>query len=95
MDAISSCDALCTVKRPVFRTSASERTTLLPSTIDVGALGALVRTDGQLQLTYRGWPLYYDSGDVTPGATEGHNERAWRAIDPIAFGSSEKLGSAD
>lgn len=90
-EAVSSCDAACTVKRPVFTTSQTERTTLLPSVIEPTELRELLRPDGQAQLTYRGWPLYQYSGDVNAGSTEGHNERAWRAIDPLSFGLPMEL----
>jgi predicted lipoprotein with Yx(FWY)xxD motif len=85
-EAISSCDAACTIKRPLFAAADPAQTVLLPSVIDSDELQPLARPDGQLQLTYRGWPLYYYRGDVGPGSTEGHNDRAWRAIDPISFG---------
>ncbi|MET0388933.1 MAG: hypothetical protein ABW321_23370 [Polyangiales bacterium] len=85
-DAVSSCDTACTLRRPIFAAFETARTTLLPSAIAPADLRELIRPDGQVQLTYRGWPLYYYSGDAKSGATEGHNDRAWRAIDPIAFG---------
>ena len=84
-DAVSSCDAACTAKRPIFPAAATGRTTLLPSVINAGDLSELNRPDGQVQLTYRGWPLYFYSGDTRLGSTDGHNEEAWRAIDPISF----------
>jgi predicted lipoprotein with Yx(FWY)xxD motif len=85
--AVSECDTICTVKRPVFGSVETGRTTLLPSVINPEELRELVRPDGQLQLTYRGWPLYYYSGDIAAGSTASHNDRAWRAIDPVSFGS--------
>lgn len=85
-DAVSSCDALCTAKRPIFPAAATGRTTRLPSVINADDLSELKRPDGQVQLTYRGWPLYFYSGDTQAGSTGGHNEQAWRAIDPVSFG---------
>jgi predicted lipoprotein with Yx(FWY)xxD motif len=84
--AKSSCDAACIIKRPIFKAPDLSRTAILPSVIDPAELQELQRPDGLTQLTYRGWPLYYYSGDVAVGATEGHNDRAWRAIDPVSFG---------
>lgn len=83
-DAVSSCDDDCLLTRPLFTVAQTSRTTLLPSVFDPSELRALDRADGQLQLTYCGWPLYYFAADLTPGSTAGHNERAWRAIDPIS-----------
>jgi predicted lipoprotein with Yx(FWY)xxD motif len=94
-EAVSSCDAPCTAKRPIFPAAATGRTTLLPSVINAGDLRELERPDGQIQLTYRGWPLYYYSGDTGVGSTEGHNEEAWRAIDPVSFGLMSPTDSSD
>jgi len=33
--------------------------------------GSFMRSDGRRQLTYRGWPAYYYSGDDTPGDMNG------------------------
>jgi predicted lipoprotein with Yx(FWY)xxD motif len=85
-DAVSSCDTRCTIDRPVFQSSQTVRSTLLPSSLAATDLNEFVRPDGQRQLTYRGWPLYYYSSDVLPGSTIGHNDNAWRAFDPVAFG---------
>jgi predicted lipoprotein with Yx(FWY)xxD motif len=85
---VTSCDAACTAERPIFAAAATDRTTLLPSAMSSADLNDLTRSDGALQLTYRGWPLYYYSGDLSAGSTAGHNDRAWRAIDPISFGLS-------
>ncbi|HUP17178.1 MAG TPA: hypothetical protein VM848_14150 [Acidimicrobiia bacterium] len=39
--------------------------------VDASLLGTTTRTDGAVQVTYNGWPLYYFSGDVAPGDTNG------------------------
>ena len=85
----SACSGTCLANRPPFSASASLRTTRLPSSLDPFSLGAFVRSDGIVQLTYRGWPLYYFRGDAVTGDTSGHNQGAWRAIDPTAFGEGE------
>jgi predicted lipoprotein with Yx(FWY)xxD motif len=36
-----------------------------------GHLGSFVRTDGAMQVTYNGWPLYTWPGDTKPGDTTG------------------------
>jgi predicted lipoprotein with Yx(FWY)xxD motif len=86
IDPISSCDAQCAMKWPVFGPPDGKRAALLPSVIDPRDLTDYVRSDGARQFVYRGWPLHYYSGDVVVGATEGHNDGAWRAIDPVGFG---------
>lgn len=37
-----------------------------------GRLGTMVRSDGTVQVTYNGMPLYFFSGDSRPGDTHGH-----------------------
>jgi len=39
--------------------------------VDASLLGTTTRTDGAVQVTYNGWPLYYFSGDAAPGDTNG------------------------
>lgn len=83
--ASSSCDGACLARRPAFSPSDVARPTDLPSSLDATQLQAFERTDGTRQFMYRGWPLYYFSGDAAVGATEGHNDGAWRAFDPVQF----------
>lgn len=90
--ARSSCDTPCTLQRPVFASAQTARSTRLPSVLNGTDLNELVRPDGQHQLTYRGWPLYYFSGDQSPGAPAGHNQAAWRVIDPLAFAREPQPG---
>jgi predicted lipoprotein with Yx(FWY)xxD motif len=89
--AFSVCSGECLANRPPFAASASLRTTRLPSSLEPSVLGSFVRPDGIVQLTFRGWPLYYFGGDAAAGGTSGHNQGAWRAIDPIAFGEGKTL----
>ena len=48
-----------------------------------GAIGTTTRTDGGLQVTYNGMPLYYWAKDQTPGDTTGQNVGGvWFVINP-------------
>ena len=38
-----------------------------------GTLATIPRDDGTLQVTYRGVPLYFFSGDTAAGDTKGHH----------------------
>ncbi|MSQ24395.1 MAG: hypothetical protein EXR58_07600 [Chloroflexi bacterium] len=46
-----------------------------PNGLDLD-LGGLARSDGGLQITYHGWPLYTFSGDRQPGDTSGQGQAA-------------------
>lgn len=81
----TTCVGPCVTTRPPLSIGATQRTTLVPSSIDPRDLRAFTRPDGAAQLSYRGWPLYYFAGDSHTGDTNGHNEKAWRAIDPRSF----------
>jgi predicted lipoprotein with Yx(FWY)xxD motif len=94
-EAVSSCVADCTLSRPIVTSEISGADAVLPSVLDSSAFSMWLRPDGLRQLTYRGWPLYYFSGDLTAGATEGHNENAWRAIEPVSFGIASEPISLD
>ncbi len=46
-------------------------------------LGTTPRTDGTLQVTYNGWPLYYYAKDTQAGETKGQDVGSvWFAISP-------------
>ena len=81
----SSCVGMCSVDRPPWSAAATQRSSALPSTLLVSALGSFVREDGIVQLTYHGLPLYHFRGDLQLGESVGHNQRAWRALDPSAL----------
>jgi predicted lipoprotein with Yx(FWY)xxD motif len=83
--SVSSCVGDCARRRPLWSASEAARTSVLPSVLDPAELGELQRDDGAVQLIYRGWPLYYFSGDQSFGDTQGENQDAWRAIDPVNF----------
>lgn len=51
--------------------------------IDAALLGTTRRTDGSLQATYGGWPLYYYALDQAPGATAGQGVGGvWFLVSP-------------
>jgi predicted lipoprotein with Yx(FWY)xxD motif len=71
--------------------------------VDTALISTTVRTDGSVQLTYNGWPLYYYFKDKAPGDTTGQaaNEVWWvvsgegNPIKPatVAITPTEKLGT--
>jgi predicted lipoprotein with Yx(FWY)xxD motif len=53
-----------------------------PDTLSDG-LGAVTRTDGTSQVTFRGWPLYYYQKDAQPGDTTGQKVGGvWFLVSP-------------
>ncbi|MFA9432401.1 hypothetical protein [Egicoccus sp. AB-alg2] len=50
---------------------------------DEALLGTTERDDGNVQVTYDGWPLYYWQGDREPGDVTGQNvEEVWFVVSP-------------
>lgn len=68
-DGSSACSGGCLENWPVF--SPDELT--LPSGLASQYFATITRGDGQTQLTYKGWPLYYFSGDAAAGDVNGEN----------------------
>ncbi len=65
----SLCEAGCTTNWPIYSVDNLR--------LDVGLtatdFASITRTDGKKQVTYKGWPLYYFSGDVAAGDIKGEN----------------------
>jgi predicted lipoprotein with Yx(FWY)xxD motif len=50
--------------------------------IDAELLGTTERTDGMVQVTYNGWPLYHFAGDQSPGDANGQGlQDVWWVMD--------------
>jgi predicted lipoprotein with Yx(FWY)xxD motif len=78
--ATSTCLGQCAVTWPPFYHPNPSIGTGLAS----ADFGVITRTDGVLQTTYKGWPLYYYSGDLNAGDTNGD-----------AFNNLWAIGKAD
>lgn len=51
--------------------------------VDAALLGTTERTDGTIQVTYGGWPLYYWVKDAAPGDTTGQDVgEVWYVVSP-------------
>ncbi len=70
----SKCTAGCLNSWPIFyQEKISVSSGLTPTDF-----GTITRDDGKKQTTYKGWPLYYYSGDVNPGDARGEGvNKVW------------------
>jgi predicted lipoprotein with Yx(FWY)xxD motif len=51
--------------------------------VDQTKLGTITRDDGTKQVTYNGWPLYYNSADTAPGSATGEGMNGkWFLVSP-------------
>jgi predicted lipoprotein with Yx(FWY)xxD motif len=67
----SYCSGACAAVWPPLETSTAPRA---GAGIQGAALGTIKRSDGDMQVTYHGHPLYYYAADAsTPGKTEGED----------------------
>jgi predicted lipoprotein with Yx(FWY)xxD motif len=74
----STCEGPCAETWPPFlgRPVAGEG-------VDPGLAGNAERSDGSIQVTYAGHPLYRHTGDVSPGDIEGHGfNDVWFLVAP-------------
>jgi len=79
---MSNCAGDCAVNWPPY-TVASVGDINIPSAIDDSKVGSITRTDGKIQVTYNGMPLYFYKSDTKPGDTTGHNVGGvWFAVKP-------------
>jgi predicted lipoprotein with Yx(FWY)xxD motif len=64
----SSCYGLCGTHWFPFYANISG---VLPYGVNASEFGTITRTNGTMQLTYEGWPLYTYIGDTEPGQMNG------------------------
>lgn len=55
-------------------------------------LGTIQREDGDTQVTYNGWPLYYYAADQSPGHARGHDIEANGGEWYLVTSKGEKAG---
>ena len=76
----SACTGGCLTKWPAVTVPAGS--TAAGASSVTGKIGTITRTDdGTLQVTYNGLPLYFYSGDKTPGDSKGIYTN-WVAVKP-------------
>lgn len=78
----SACTGACLAKWPAFYSS----TVVAPSILMSSDFGTVTRSDGTMQSSYMGRPLYYFAGDTSPGATSGEGfNNAWHVANTTGF----------
>ncbi|PTQ95165.1 putative lipoprotein with Yx(FWY)xxD motif [Mucilaginibacter yixingensis] len=63
----SNCTGGCLAVWPVFYSANPT----LGTGLNASDFATITRSDGAMQTTYKGWPLYYYSGDIYAGDTNG------------------------
>jgi len=76
--AQSNCAGQCATAWPVFYVSQ----VVAPSLLSQGDFGSIARPDGMEQLTYKGWPLYFYSGDIQSGDINGNGVNGFEVVVP-------------
>jgi predicted lipoprotein with Yx(FWY)xxD motif len=76
----SNCYDQCAIVWPPLLTNGAA---VSGSGVDSSLLGTTTRKDGSVQVTYKGWPLYYWFQDKAPGDTKGQwVGNVWFVISP-------------
>lgn len=76
---VSQCNAGCASTWPPMSIASGTTPTGGPGV--TGQLGTITRSDGSLQVTYKGLPLYFFHSDAQPGDTRG-NYTGWSLVKP-------------
>lgn len=80
--AVSSCYDACAKNWPPYVISKDDNIKNLKAGV-VGTVGTTVRTDGSLQLTYNGHPLYFYIKDTASGDASGDGvNNVWSVVKP-------------
>ena len=77
---VSNCYEKCATAWPPLLTTGKP---VGGSDVDASKLGTTTRTDGTMQVTYNGWPLYYYVKDMKAGDVIGQDVgQVWYVISP-------------
>ncbi|OCT11155.1 hypothetical protein A8709_05580 [Paenibacillus pectinilyticus] len=88
---VSNCSGACLEKWPVFYAPTIEA----PAGVNSADFGTLVRSDGRMQTTYKGFPLYYWVNDKKMGDTLGQDVgHVWYVVDPATFAGTKATNTA-
>ena len=90
--SLVQCTGSCAVRWPPLVISSRVRPIAGPG-VTASLLGTVRRSDGRLQVTYRGRPLYRFSGDTKAGDVNGQGVGGtWHALTPLDHGLGPESG---
>lgn len=79
---VSNCSGKCLENWPAFYSE----NIVVPTGVDAADFATITRTDGSMQTTYKGYPLYYWVQDKMSGDTTGQNVgTVWFVVNPETF----------
>lgn len=81
-DNVSNCTGACATAWPPYTVSTAAATSLTADPGIAGKISTIKRADGSLQVTYRGLPLYFFTGDKKPGDTTGEAVNGFTEVAP-------------
>jgi predicted lipoprotein with Yx(FWY)xxD motif len=73
----SMCDGSCAQFWPPLTTKGAAKA---GTGVAAGKLGTTTRSDGSMQVTYNGHPVYFYAGDQKPGDVNGQGQNAFGAL---------------
>jgi predicted lipoprotein with Yx(FWY)xxD motif len=77
---VSNCTGNCAAIWPPLLVTSSP---MAGAGVDASLLGTITRSDGSMQVTYNGMPLYYYSKDMAAGDTNGQGiNSVWYVVSP-------------
>lgn len=79
---VSNCTGTCASVWPPYTVSAKAAGSLTANPGIAGKIATIKRADGSLQVTYRGLPLYFYSGDTQKNDTKGEAVNGFTQVAP-------------
>lgn len=79
---VSNCTGACATAWPPYTVSVANALSLTADPGIAGRIGTIKRADGSLQVTYRGLPLYFFTGDAKPGDVTGEAVSGFTEVAP-------------
>lgn len=79
---VSNCTGACASNWPPYTIGAATAMPLLGQPGVTGTIATITRTDGSMQVTYNGMPLYFFASDSKAGDATGQNKAGFTVVTP-------------